>query len=490
MNQTKYKYFLIFIGATVLLTIVMQVYWNYKEFNQNKSQLISSVQSSLDNAVESYFSNITRSGIIAIPGNDSITGTGTNDTIHFKTRSRGAIRRVIDSTIQNLENGTDKPILIKKGDHQHAFPFITKNDVFPKNIDSLISKVFIQITRDTLNLEKLDGYFKEELERKDLDLTYGFKYQHGRRYQDENANPRIKEYNLDQLSDDVLVAKSNPNYLPPRSKLEVYFNNDISIILRNSMLTILFSLILITAVILSIYYLLKTIYRQKQLAEVKNDLISNITHEFKTPIATISTALEAMKSFNALNDKEKSEKYIDVANTQVVKLNTMVEKILETSTLTNEELVLKKDPVVLNDLLEKLIAKKRIISPENEFLFENNCEDVSIDLDEFHFENAIGNIYNNAIKYGGPKCWTNIHCNKTHVVIEIHDNGSGIPKHQKDKVFEQFYRIPTGNTHDVKGFGIGLYYSKKIIEKHFGTIFITYNKEHQTVFKIELPHGR
>ena len=166
------------------------------------------------------------------------------------------------------------------------------------------------------------------------------------------------------------------------------------------------------------------------------------------------------------------------------------EKILETSTLTNEELELKKEAVVLNDLLETLIAKKRIISPDTEFLFENNCENVTLNLDEFHFENALGNIYNNAIKYGGPKCWTTIYCNKSQVIIEIHDNGEGIPMQHKDKVFEQFYRIPSGNTHDVKGFGIGLYYSKKIIEKHSGSILIEYNKANETVFKITLPHGR
>ncbi len=490
MNQTKYKQILFFIGATVLLTIVMQIYWNNKEFNQNKNRLISDVQLSLDNAVESYFANLTRSGIIAIPSIDGIAGSDSKDTIYFKTRSRGAIRRVIDSTIQRLENGTNKPILIKKGDDHHPYPFITKNDIFPKNIDSLISKVFISISRDTMNLERLNGYFSEELARRDLELTYGFKYKYGRRFMNDSLDPKEASYKLDQLSDDTLITKANSHYLPQRSKLEVHFNNDVGIILRNSLIGILLSLILSVAIILSIYYLLKTIYRQKQLSEVKNDLISNITHEFKTPIATISTALEAMKSFNALNDKEKSEKYIDVANTQVIKLNTMVEKILETSTLTNEELVLKKESVGLNDLLEKLIAKKRVISPNTAFLFENNCEDVSIHLDEFHFENAIGNIYNNAIKYGGPKCWTNIYCDKSHVIIEIHDNGVGIPKTQKDKVFEQFYRIPSGNMHDVKGFGIGLYYSKKIIEKHSGTIFITYNEANQTVFKIELPHGR
>ena len=111
--------------------------------------------------------------------------------------------------------------------------------------------------------------------------------------------------------------------------------------------------------------MLKTIYKQKQLAEVKNDLINNITHEFKTPIATISTALEALKNFNALDDKIKTEKYISIANSQVSKLHLMVEKILETASLNQENLVLTKEPVELNTLIKSVIEKYKIINSES-----------------------------------------------------------------------------------------------------------------------------
>ncbi len=235
--------------------------------------------------------------------------------------------------------------------------------------------------------------------------------------------------------------------------------------------------------------MLKTIYKQKQLAEIKNDLINNITHEFKTPIATIATAMEALRSFNALDDKTKTENYISIADSQVHKLNEMVEKILETAALNQEDLVLNKKPVNIGGCIKEVIEKYKIINPDKTFKLNNVLGKTQLNLDKFHFENAVGNIIDNAVKYGGNTITIELTSDNNTVIILIKDNGNGIHKTQKDKVFEQFYRIPTGNTHDVKGFGIGLYYTKNIIEKHGGKVNIVYDKNNNTLFKIELPNG-
>ena len=164
----------------------------------------------------------------------------------------------------------------------------------------------------------------------------------------------------------------------------------------------------------------------------------------------------------------------------------MVEKILETASLNQENLVLTKEPVELNTLIKSVIEKYKIINSDKKFHFKNNIGNIVLNLDKFHFENAIGNIIDNAIKYGGNIINIELVIDKNKVVILIKDNGNGIHKTQKDKVFDQFYRIPTGNTHNVKGFGIGLYYTKNIIAKHRGKIDIIYDKNNYTLFKIEL----
>jgi len=490
MNQRNYKYVVYFIAITIVLTIAVQVYWNYREYQINKQNLISKVQLSLDNSVEAYYANLTKSGIITYTSSDSVNSEEKIDTIIVSTNSRRGFRKKIDSTLQNIaQQEGEKPILMKRS-WDGQYPFFTANKSFPKNIDSLISKVIVSFSRDTLDLPKLDSYLIDEFKRNQIDVSYALKYEYSRRnFHNDSVTKKTIDYKLEDFPKKHLKTISNSTFLPHRSTLELLFTNETSILLRDSLISILLSLLLSISIIASILYLLKTIYKQKQLAEVKNDLINNITHEFKTPIATIATAMEALKSFNALDDKSKTENYISITNSQVKKLNSMVEKILETAALNQEDLVLNKKPVTLGVCIEEIIEKYQIINPDKGFNFSNTLGKTQLNLDQFHFENAVGNIIDNAVKYGGENITVELASETDKVIILIKDNGNGIHKTQKDKVFEQFYRIPTGNTHDVKGFGIGLFYTKNIIEKHGGNVNIVYDKNNNTLFKIELPNG-
>jgi len=250
---------------------------------------------------------------------------------------------------------------------------------------------------------------------------------------------------------------------------------------------ILLSTLLILSVVSCLFYLLKIINRQKQVSQVKNDLISNITHEFKTPIATIGVALESIKSFNTLEDKEKTKSYINMSGEQLTKLNTMVEKLLETATLDSEKLTLNKEELNLVDFVTSITDKHHFLPEDKSLTLEHSHNIIPINIDVFHFECALNNIIDNAIKYGGNTIA--IYLNKTQklTTISISDTGTSLTKAHKDKIFEQFYRVPKGNTHDIKGFGIGLYYAKTIIEKHQGTIILDLSKSH-TTFKITLPN--
>jgi signal transduction histidine kinase len=486
MNKKNYKWVVYFIGVTIFTTIAVQVYWNYREYQINKQNLISKVQLSLDNSVETYFANLTKSGIITYTSLNPIDSNDKTDTIIVSTNSRQNFRKKIDSTLQNLaKNDSTKPLMINHP-RGGSYPFFTSNKHIPKNIDSLISKVIVSISKDTLDLNKLNSYLIEEFKRNNIDVTYGLKFNFSYRNENDSIIENTRVFKLENFPKKHLTAVSNSTFLPHRSHLELLFTNETAILLRNSFISILLSFLLSISIISSLIYLLKTIYKQKQLAEVKNDLINNITHEFKTPIATISAALEALKNFNALNDTVKSEKYIGIANSQVGKLNEMVEKVLETASLNHNDLKLDKKPQNLSALMERVIEKYQLITTEKTIKLENKTKDIILKLDKFHFENAIGNVIDNALKYGGNKINIELISTKNKVEIFIKDNGNGIHKDQKEKIFDQFYRIPTGNTHNVKGFGIGLYYTKNIIEKHGGNIHIIYDKKNHTIFKIEL----
>jgi signal transduction histidine kinase len=244
---------------------------------------------------------------------------------------------------------------------------------------------------------------------------------------------------------------------------------------------------LVLAVIASLFYLLKFIKNQKQLADNKNDLISNITHEFKTPIATIGVALEGIQNFDVLDDKEKTRSYLNVSSQQLEKLNLMVEKLLETASLDSNSLELDKSAEDLVALMNAITDRFTHQTEGKQFTFKTNIEQFLMEIDAFHFENAINNIVDNAVKYGGHEIAIVLEVSATDLSISITDNGPGIPSEHQKRIFDQFYRVPKGNTHDVKGFGIGLYYTQNIIQRHGGTITLE-SKPGTTQFKIHFNH--
>ena len=443
---------------------------------------------SLDNSVEAYFANLTRSGIVTFAG----IGSEKIDTIVVKTSSRRNLRKKLDSTLQNIaEIDTQRPLLIKtpyNRDNNSEYPFYTADKLFPKNIDSLISKVFISISRDTLDLNKLDNYLSSEFKRNNINVKYALKYQYQARINRDSTAKKIIGFNLNNIPEDYLQTISKSTFLPRRSSLELLFIDDTFGLLKSSFISIILSFLLSLCIIASLIYLLKTIYQQKQLAEVKNDLISNITHEFKTPISTIGVALESINNFKVIEDKEKTKSYIEMSTNQLSKLNIMVEKLLETASLDSNNLELNIEEVNIIELVQAIVDKHKIQANNKKINFSSSIETLISKVDIFHFENAINNILDNAIKYGGDVISIHLKQNSTHYEIEISDNGNTLTNDSKEKIFEKFYRVPKGNTHDVKGFGIGLYYAKKIIEKHAGTVRLDL-KNKLTTFKVSLPNG-
>ena len=208
---------------------------------------------------------------------------------------------------------------------------------------------------------------------------------------------------------------------------------------------------------------------------------------FKTPIATIGVALESINNFNAIEDKTKTREYINMSSEQLGKLNTMVEKLLETATLDSDNLELNKESIDIIELFNSLINRYKIQFPEKEFNTSFKVENLLANVDIFHFENALNNILDNAVKYGGDIISLDLIPTDKKLNILISDNGNSLSKTNKERIFEKFYRVPKGNTHDVKGFGIGLYYTKTIIEKHNGSIGLDLAKN-LTTFKISLPN--
>lgn len=506
MNDARYKWLLYVILIVILSTISIQVYWNYKNYQINKQQLINDVQVSLDNAVDSYYTNLAEHSAIEgfaiqsnsndklfdIPFNlDSLFNQKlkSNEFKRNKNVRHLARKSVLNYHTQNskgldsihIESIHHAPDSIVSDSFQLGVKWLKEFDIDSLNIKDirlLTSKVFVSITRDSLSLKNIDSLLKLELSRKKLNIVYGLTFE----------SLGLETQKLKKINPSHLSTNSKSPFLPRGSSLSIHFSNETKIILKRILTGILISTLLVLVVIGCLFYLLQIIRTQKQLAEVKNDLISNITHEFKTPIATISVALESLKSFNVIDDKKKTKTYLDMSSEQLTKLNLMVEKLLETATLDSENLELHKTPINVIDLLHTIVAKHQMQTESVTIDFDPKETIFDVKVDVFHFENAINNIIDNAIKYGGNKIWIELSQNSSSFTISISDSGNSLNNVNKDQIFEKFYRVSKGNTHNIKGFGIGLYFTKKIIEKHDGTIVLNLKKTH-TTFKLTLPNG-
>ena len=543
MNTQKYQWLFYLITATIIATIGVQFYWNYKNYEENKRQVTNEIQLSLDNAVEEYYSSLAKSDFLTIIDNNSNSVAIFKNPLNlikeksYKSKSIGNIINKIKpnnsekekprASINNLKFTFDENLSKEKIDSMmiSAKDFVIE---FNSNLDSLNNKkkdsvevlnqitdkkkgfnlnsdgankvtkyfrgkkaadslkliknlkpIFISFLDQSVEYEKIDSLIEIQLQKKGIELTTSFHH--------------LKNDTLFHQTKDSLLAtekkylRSKSTFVKDNEAFKLVYNNPSIAALKRSSFGILLSLLLSLAVISSLFYLLKIINQQKELAAIKNDLISNITHEFKTPIATISAAIEAIKNFNVLEDPEKTSKYLSMSSIQINKLHQMVEKLLETAMLDSEQLVLKKETVDIVDIAEKVVYKHQILAHKKELSFSTTLQPCYANVDVFHFENVISNLIDNAVKYGGNQIEMNIRSVLNTIEITVVDDGNGIEKNQKEKIFDKFYRVPKGNTHDVKGFGIGLYYCKKIIEKHEGVIGLTSDKS-KTIFKITIPN--
>jgi two-component system phosphate regulon sensor histidine kinase PhoR len=522
MITKKQHWIFYFIAITIVATIGIQFYWNFKNYEENKQQVTNEVQLSLDNAIEEYYTTLVKeeiTTIINIASNNENQSLGQNiryDSIfrHSKKfqKFKSLINKDTSSTkpkfeISSISFTTDDKSDAKKTDSiiQHFAKKISENQKIniedskktlqknkarmkyftgKKSADSIkliknLKPVFLSVTTSFIDYKQLDSLIKNQLNKRKLSIAFVFNH-----LKNDTLFYKTKDR---LLKPNTISVRSKSTFVKKDEAFKLVFNTTRLEALKRSSFGIFLSLLLSLAVISSLFYLLKIINQQKELASIKNDLISNITHEFKTPIATVSAAIEALENFNVLKDKKKTQKYLSMSSVQLKKLHQMVEKLLETATLDSEQLILKKETVDIVETIEKLVIKYQFLHSEKEIHFSSNLKSIYLKVDHFHFDNVISNLIDNAIKYGGNNIGITINSILNTTEISVVDNGNGIDKNQQEKVFDKFYRVPKGNTHDVKGFGIGLYYSKKILEKHEGTLQLSEVKN-STILKINLPN--
>jgi len=253
------------------------------------------------------------------------------------------------------------------------------------------------------------------------------------------------------------------------------------------LLSLLFTLTIIITFSSTIYHFL----RQKKVSEIKSDFINNMTHEFKTPIATIKLALDAINNDKIKNDLQKREKYLKMIREENERMNSQVENVLRISQLERKENIIKKSFCDIHEIIEKAISHLDLILKERKVNVSMDLSAINskLELSKENFFNVFVNILENAIKYSdiNPKITIQSLDLEGFLLIQINDNGMGMNSNIKDKIFEKFYRETKGDVHNVKGHGLGLSYVKKILDLHNGTIYVDSEVGVGSTFSISLP---
>ena len=332
------------------------------------------------------------------------------------------------------------------------------------DIDSLSLK-------DSITIDEIDSLFDIRLRRENIDVGYKVSRLDSTDYASTGT---------------VTIGFAKPTHY------NLSLTSTMAYMLKKLSLPILFSLLLVGITITSFILLYRNLLRQQRLGELKNDFISNITHELKTPIATVGVAIEALKNFNAIDNPARTKEYLDISQQELQRLNLLVDKVLKLSMFEKKEIDLKYELVDLADLVAEVVSSMRLqIEKYDARVTVRKEGETVLNADRLHLLSIIFNLLDNALKYSKskPDIAITMIGSDDQLVLKVADNGIGIPAEYKEKVFEKFFRVPHGDTHNAKGYGLGLSYTAHVIRKHHGTIELNSEPGKGTEFIFTLPRN-
>ena len=277
----------------------------------------------------------------------------------------------------------------------------------------------------------------------------------------------------------------------PMHRYSVEFSGIRPIVLREISPQIFFSLFLTLLTSAAFIIMYRSIRAQQKLMELKNDFISNITHELKTPITTVGVAIEAIKDFKAIDNPMLAKEYLDIAQNELHRLSILTDKILKTAIFENNGIEYQPEPIEMDNLVEQVLTSMNLVFEKQEakVTFEKVGDGFSLMGGSVHLTSVVYNLLDNALKYSliNPEIEVTLKGEPSQIVLSVKDNGIGISSEYRKKVFEKFFRVPTGDVHNIKGYGLGLSYVESVVKSHKGTIVVESEPGKGSNFIVTLP---
>ncbi len=375
----------------------------------------------------------------------------------------------------NISSSDVKSILKNKVNNQTLFVEKIVNQLINYNED-IVKRL------DKVDLQSM---IDKSLKNHDIDINFEFAVRSG-------GKRVCATSDFLQQSSKIYTKKLFPNNLfHDEDYLEIYIPHRTATIVKSMIPIIAISLILTSLIIGIVFYIFFIILKQKKLSEIKNDFVNNLTHELKTPIATISLASQMLSDKDIQASEGNITRYAGIIGEESKRLTKQVEKVLQIALIDKGNLKLKNKKIELNQFIEK-IRQSFVLKVEDlggEIDFNLSKEEIFISADELHLGNVITNLIDNAIKYKSdiPKIKIELGQTANQVFFSVTDNGIGISKVDQLRIFEKFYRVESGNIHNIKGFGLGLSYVKKIVDIYGGNIDVKSKVRQGTCFTVYLP---
>lgn len=352
-------------------------------------------------------------------------------------------------------------------------------------IKQLSTNYYVVMINNDIDANLLEVLLKSEFEKRNIeaDFEYGI-------YDCTNDKMVYGNYVSFQQNNDQIEQHNLPKWENQSYYFGVQFPNKASIITDRMGIWIFSSAVLFLVIIFFLYALF-VILKQKRLSEIQKDFINNMTHEFKTPISTIALSVDVLKDPAIVDQPDRLSNYTSIIKRENIRLKKQVERVLQMAGMDSDELALRKETVSLHELIKEAASGITVGDGANNiFELKLNADFDEVSGDRLHLSNVIYNLIDNAIKYckEQPKIAIETVNKGNKLWIKVTDNGIGISPHDQKKIFDKFFRVSTGNRHDVKGFGLGLNYVKQVIKAHKGEVAVESELNNGSTFKFSLNH--
>jgi two-component system, OmpR family, phosphate regulon sensor histidine kinase PhoR len=484
------------IGTSMLLLVSFTGYWLYKSYDEQRDMLRRETSQIFGSTIREIQDSLLRRNVLEqleqnLPS-DSAGLAGSLGRFRYERDVPRALFSQTDSmSMQRDTQGIRELQLFLRTNQQ---PPDSRHDQLRADDPERVRVIFrglrgdnpfsIQVGEDSTQIDRIQPIFDQRLHEASLVSNYQIiTREEAQEMEDHNFSILVPRYR----------RSKNDEYFYPYPFV-AHFPEVRPYLFRQILPQILFCLVLLVLTGSAFALIYRSWLKQQRLAILKNDFISNMTHELKTPITTVGVALEAMSNFNALGNPAKTAEYLNISRNELSRLSILVDKVLKMSIFESREPLINPESLNMKQLCMEIIQTMGLHLEKQHAQIETDFQgaDFSLEGDKIHLTNVVYNLLDNAIKYsdGAAQIELSMRAEDQKIILAVSDKGIGIPTQFQSRVFDKFFRVPTGDQHDRKGHGLGLSYVHSVIEKHKGSIQLNSREGHGTTFTIKLPKNQ